>query len=159
MSLTHSTLRASRARTRGARIAALLATAAIAGCSHGAKGVRPIAPPPSAGYTYMFKPTEAPATPDQAAPAILEVDVNAQQLVAPGPLSVRVLTTTAVQTVTASAYGHSFQIPPARPGTFALASQLPTVPFFIHGRPFAIQLTAKSADGRTATTTVPLSLK
>jgi len=117
---------------------------------------------PMADYNFVYRPTPSPsATPVAApgAPQIDEIDLSDATIVAPGTIRVRVLTSTAVTSVTADAFGRTMAIPQQQPGLFALVGTIPDVPFFLKNRVYNIEFVAAVPDGRTTRVTLPLTLR
>ena len=101
-----------------------------------------------------------PAT-DQA-PADLactaEIALNAQTLISPGPVLVRITTTPDVVNVTARALGREINIQQASPGVFSGGEDIPRVPAFMR-RNYDVEIVAANAEGKTARATVPVTLR
>lgn len=117
---------------------------------------------PTPLYKFVFRPTPAPiATPFPLpnAPEIDEIDLNDSSLVPPAPLHVRVLTSEPVISVTAETFGHAIAIPQRGTGLFLFDGYIPDVPGFLRNRTYDVQFTATVIDGRTASITLPLTLK
>lgn len=121
----------------------------------------PLVTPPPSPYHFVFAPTPAPgaATPAPDAPAILEVDLTDQAISAPGPFNIRVLTSPPVSAVTIRALGRTIELPKTATGQFSVDSQLPSLPFWLKGKTFAVDFVASVPDGRTAKVTIPVTLR
>ena len=91
-------------------------------------------------------------------PQIYEVDLNGQQLSAPGPLAVRVLTSANVAAVYAHVEGQTYGIPATQPGRFELVGALPTLPPYMKGRDYSFDFEAQTADGKRTHAAVPISI-
>ncbi|MBV8363975.1 MAG: hypothetical protein JO193_05365 [Candidatus Eremiobacteraeota bacterium] len=109
----------------------------------------------SAPYAYVTKVPQAAAN-DPAAPQIYEVDLNAQQLSAPGPLAVRILTSSNVNAVYVHVEGQTFGIPLTQSGQFQLAVTLPTLPSYMKGRNYQFDFEALTTDGKRTHVDVPV---
>lgn len=117
---------------------------------------------PSPAYHFVYRPTPSPVTtpfPLPNAPEIDEIDLNEAALVPPAPLHVRVLTNTSVVSVSAETFGRSIAIPQHDRGIFTFDGYIPNVPDFLRNRTYAVSFTAAAGDGRTASVTLPLTLK
>jgi hypothetical protein len=123
----------------------------------GASAAPSPSPTPAPQYAYVTKIASPPAA-DPSVPQILEIDVNAQQLTAPGPLDVRVLTSPNVTAVFAHVSGQTFSIPFTQAGQFELAMALPALPSYMRGRSYDFDIEALTADGRRTNAGVPLSV-
>ena len=108
-----------------------------------------------AQYMYVTK-VPAPSSDDTALPQIFEVDLNAQQLSAPGPLAVRILTSPNVSSVFLHVEGQTFGIPLAQSGQFELAMTLPTLPSYMKGRNYSFDFEALTTDGKRTHVSVPV---
>jgi hypothetical protein len=118
----------------------------------------PGAPASAAPYGFVYTPPANAQNADPQAPRILEIDLNANVLSAPGPIRVRVLTTAAVNAVVARTMGRELGVPEQAPGVFGADDQLPNIPFFLRNRTYNVQFVATTPDGRSVTTTIPLTL-
>jgi hypothetical protein len=131
----------------------------------------PSTPPPTAVplptatpvYKFVYRPTIVP-TPaaDPNTPQIAEIDLSDTTVVTPGDVHVRVLTSYAVINVFAQTLGRTVAIPRAAPGLFLLDTQVPGIPFFmsyLKNRTYPIVFSAGVPDGRTASVTLPLTLR
>jgi hypothetical protein len=115
----------------------------------------PNASPTPNPFTYVVAPQPGPT----GAPRILEIALNDRVLHKGGMLLVRVTTSTDVTTLVARTLGHEIGIPQGAPGYFAGQQQLPTgIPFFLLGRDYQVEFVATTADGRTATYSIPIRL-
>ncbi len=115
-------------------------------------------------YRFVYKPTPAPAGvttpfPLPGAPQIVEIDLSDSTLVTPGSLRVRVLTSESVATVAAETFGNAVAIPKKESGLFSFDGYVGDVPAFVKNRTYDVTFTATGSDGRTATVTLPLTLK
>lgn len=113
-------------------------------------------------YRFVWLPTPSPGNtpfPGPHPPQILEIDLNDQTIETPGELRVRVLTSVDVAVVTARAAGREIGLPRVQTGVFGGSYQVPQVPSFLSGQTFDVDFIAATADGRTATITLPLGLK
>jgi hypothetical protein len=151
-------------------VTALLATAlgvvaAAAVLAQAAPSPAPSATPlPTAtpAYRFVYRPTPSPETtpfPLPGTPQIEEIDLNDSALVPPAPLHVRVLTTPEVVSVNAETFGRSIAIPQHDRGVFTFDGYIPDVPGFLRNRTYDVSFIAAGLDGRTATVTLPLTLK
>lgn len=111
-----------------------------------------VPPPPPA-------PSVAPASEQEKAPQILEIDLNERELSAPGPLSVRVVTSINVNGVWARVAGRERGIPPTHAGLFEASDQLPRMPFFLKGKEYTVDFVAKTVDGRETVVSIPIFIK
>jgi hypothetical protein len=110
----------------------------------------PTHPPlPAMNYKTVFQP---PASPGPTLPIILEVDLNDKVL--RGSVAIRVLTSENVVKVVSGAMGRSGQIPQVGPGDFEGMSKIPKLPMSLK-----LEVVATSADGRTTSVKIPVSLK
>jgi len=116
------------------------------------------APSSVAPYGYVYTPP-ASQNADPNAPQILEIDLNDSLLSAPGPIRVRVLTNPIVNSVVAQAMSRELAVPQEAPGVFGADAELPNVPFFLHARTFKVQIIASTPFGRTASVTIPITLR
>jgi hypothetical protein len=117
---------------------------------------------PTPAYHFVYRPTPSPVTtpfPLPNAPEIDEIDLNEAALVPPAPLHVRVLTNPTVVSVNAETFGRSIAIPQHDRGIFTFDGYIPNVPDFLRNRTYAVSFIAASSDGRTASVTLPLTLK
>ncbi len=119
-------------------------------------------PSPTPAYRFVYRPTPSPVStpyPLPNAPQIEEIDLNDSALVPPTPLHVRVLTSPMVVSVSAETFGRAIAIPQHDRGIFTFDGYIPDVPDFLRNRTYDVQFTAAVLDGRTATVTLPLTLK
>jgi len=117
---------------------------------------------PSPAYHFVYRPTPSPVTtpfPLPNAPEIDEIDLNDAALVPPAPLHVRVLTNPSVVSVSAETFGRSIAIPQHDRGVFTFDGYIPNVPDFLRNRTYPVSFIAAAGDGRTASVTLPLTLK
>jgi len=136
-------------------LSVLFATIALSG--NAGKALAQTSPPAVADYGYVTKvPVAAPADPSM--PQILEIDMNSQQLNAPGPLAIRVLTSTNVSAVYIHVEGQTFSVPLTENGRFELTTTLPTIPSAMKGRNYSFDFEAVTADQKRTHTGVPVFL-
>lgn len=117
---------------------------------------------PSPAYHFVYRPTPSPVTtpfPLPNMPEIDEIDLNDAALVPPSPLHVRVLTNPSVVSVSAETFGRSIAIPQHDRGVFTFDGYIPNVPDFLRNRTYPVSFIAAASDGRTASVTLPLTLK
>jgi len=75
-------------------------------------------------------------------------------------LLVRITTSADVTRVIARTWNREIGIPLISPGVFSGQEQLPgTIPFFMLNRTYQIEVVATTADGRSASFTVPVRLE
>jgi hypothetical protein len=120
-------------------------------------------PTPTPIYKFVYRPTPVPTpAPDPNTPQIAEIDLSDSTIVTPGDVHVRVLTSYAVTNVVAQTLGRSIAIPRTAPGLFTLDATIPGIPFFmsyLKNRIYPIVFYAQVPDGRTASVTLPLTLR
>jgi len=127
--------------------------------SHAAIAQVPAAPPVSGEqYGYVTK-VPSPASMDAAMPQILEIDVNAEQLSAPGPIALRVLTSPNVAAVSAHIEGETIGIPASRAGEFQLEAMLPTLATYMKGKTYNLDFEATTADGKQTHVQLPIMIR
>ncbi len=117
---------------------------------------------PSPAYHFVYRPTPSPVTtpfPLPNAPEIDEIDLSDAAVVPPAPLHVRVLTNPTVVSVSAETFGRAIAIPQHDRGVFTFDGYIPSVPDFLRNRTYNVEFIAASLDGRTASVTLPLTLK
>jgi hypothetical protein len=115
---------------------------------------QPTQTPPHFGY--VVDPSPGPA----GSPQIVEVSINDRTLHAGGMLLVKVTTSTDVTSLFARTMGHQIGIPLIAPGVFAGQTQLPDqIPFFLLNRTYPVDFVATTADGRTTTASLPITLQ
>jgi hypothetical protein len=117
---------------------------------------------PTPLYKFVYRPAPSSTTtpvPGPNPPEIDEIDLNDSSLVPPAPLHVRVLTGAAVVSVAAQCFGRSIAIPQKTIGEFTFDGYIPQVPGFLRNRTFNIEFVAKVEDGRSASITLPLTLR
>ncbi len=125
----------------------------------------PVVTPTPSPFHYVIVPTPAPspsvspASALEQAPQILEIDLSDKELSAPGPLSVRVITSINVNGVWAHVAGRERGIPPTHAGLFEASDQLPSMPFFLKGKVYTVDFVAKTVDGRQTVVSVPIFIK
>ena len=107
-------------------------------------------------FNYIVAPTPGPS----GAPQIVEIALNDRVMHKGGWLLVRVTTSLDVTAVFARAMGHDIGIPQGAPGYFAGQQQLPNgIPFFFLNRTYWVEFIASTADGRSASFSLPLRLE
>jgi len=110
-------------------------------------------------FAYIVAPPPPPPTAANG-PRIAEIAVNDRILHKGGMLLVRITTSTDVTRVIARGMGREIGIPQMSAGVFSGQEQLPTgIPFFMLNRTYQIEIVATTADGRTASFTVPVRLE
>ena len=113
-------------------------------------------------YNFVWKPTPSTNStpfPELGAPEIFEIDVTDQTITAPGPLHVRVLTSDTTVSVVAESMGYEFSLPKTGRGVFRFDGILPSVPGYIKGKRFDVNVTATSENGRVLQFSLPFMLK
>lgn len=113
-------------------------------------------------YNFVYRATPSPGAtpfPVPGAPSIDEIDLSDDTLVPPTIVRARVLTNIYVSTMTAETFGQVLAIPRVRPGVFALEASITDVPGYLRNHSFNVTFTASVTDGRTATITLPLSIR
>jgi hypothetical protein len=107
-------------------------------------------------FGYIVVPSPGPT----GQPQFLEIAAN-DKVLHPGQLAIlRVTTTTDVTSVVANALGSDLALPQAAPGVFGGQEQLPGwIPFWYLGKNYTVTFTARTSDGRAATTTLPIRLQ
>ncbi len=114
-------------------------------------------PPPSPSpFGYVVVPSPGPT----GQPQFLEIAAN-DKVLHPGQLALlRVTTTPDVTSVVANALGSDLALPQAGPGVFGGQEQIPGwIPFWYLGRSYTVTFTARTSDGRVATTSLPIRLQ
>lgn len=127
----------------------------------------PVPPPvtaptatPAFGFVYKQRPSvETTPFPGPNPPQIAEIDLSDATLVTPGTIRVRVLTSDPVVAVVAETFGNTIAIPEQKPGLFAFEGYVGVVPAYVKNRTYDVTFTASTRDGRTATVTLPLTLR
>jgi hypothetical protein len=116
----------------------------------------PNAAPAPNPFGYVVVPSPGPT----GQPQFLEIAAN-DKVLHPGQLAIlRVTTTPDVTSVVANALGSDLTLPQAGPGVFGGQEQLPGwIPFWYLGRNYTVTFTARTSDGRAATTTLPIRLQ
>ncbi len=115
----------------------------------------PATPAPNP-FTYVVVPSPGPS----GQPRFLEIAVNDRVLHPGGMAILRVTTSPDVTSVVANALGSDLTLPQAGTGVFGGMEQLPGwIPFWYLGRNYTVTFTARTADGRVATTTLPVRLQ
>lgn len=117
---------------------------------------------PTPLYKFVYRPAPSATgtpVPGPNPPEIDEIDLNDSSLVPPAPLHVRVLTGAAVVSVAAQCFGRSIAIPQKTIGEFTFDGYIPQVPGFLRNRTFNIEFVARVGDGRSASITLPLTLR
>ncbi|HYW53841.1 MAG TPA: hypothetical protein VE826_07725 [Dongiaceae bacterium] len=108
-------------------------------------------------FTYIVEPPPPAAG---TGPRITEIAANDRVLHKGGLLLVRITTSPDVTHVLARAMGREIGIPQMSPGVFSGQETLPTgIPFFMLNRTYQIEIVATTADGRSASFTVPVRLE
>jgi hypothetical protein len=116
---------------------------------------QPPATPNPFGYVVAVPPPPAGGS-----PRIVEIAANDRVLHKGGMLLVRITTSPDVTRVIARTWNHEIGIPLIAPGVFSGQEQLPgNIPFFMLGRTYQIEVVATTADGRSASFTVPVRLE
>jgi len=115
------------------------------------------APATAPQFAYIVAPP-SDANASAGTPRILEIALNAQTLVSPGPVLVRITTTPDVISVIARALGREITIQQASPGVFSGGETIPRVPAFMR-RAYEVEIVAANAAGKTARATVPIALR
>lgn len=108
-------------------------------------------------YKYRVVPSPNPSAASDA-PAILEVDLNDKQLTPHGKIAIRVLTTPNVVKVITRSNGRDGVLEQSAPGEFIGNGSIPGIPFIAHGWKVNIEFIATTADGRTTSLKVPVTL-
>jgi hypothetical protein len=119
-------------------------------------------PAPTPQYRFVYRATPSPNTtpfPGPHAPEIDEIDLSDSTLVPPANIYGRILTNPEVVSVSAQTMGAVLNIPQQSPGVFGLSASIPSVPSFLRNRSFDVTFTATVSDGRTASVTLPLTIK
>lgn len=154
---------------RATALAAIVLVALVASCAK-SEPTTPPAPQSTAATAQAGQPTAPttqfgyvvapPAELNAAAgsPRILEIALNAQTLVSPGPVLVRVTTTPDVVSVIARALGREITIQQASPGIFSGGETIPRVPAFMR-RSYDVEIVAATAAGKTAKASVAVTLR
>ena len=121
----------------------------------------PPTPTPQASATpNLFNYVVEPAPGPSGAPRFVQIALNDKILHRGGMLLVRITTSADVSSVIARAMGHEIGIPQGAPGYFAGQEQLPSsIPFFLLNRTYQVDFVASTADGRTATYSMPVRLE
>jgi hypothetical protein len=111
---------------------------------------------PSPLFAYVIDPSPMPS----GSPQIVEVSINDRTLHAGGMLLVKVTTSADVTVLFARTMGHQIGIPFISPGVFAGQTQLPqAIPAYFLNRTYSVDFVGTTADGRTATVTLPIRLE
>ncbi len=120
----------------------------------------PAPPATPSPYRFVFTPAPVPGASDPAsAPTILEIDLTDKILRAPGPLNIRVVTSSPVSTVTMHVLGRDLALPKTGDGLFSVDNQIPSLPFWLHGKTYEVDFIAAVPDGRSVKVTIPLTLR
>ncbi len=116
---------------------------------------QPSGTPNPFGYVVAVPPPASGST-----PRIVEIAANDRVLHQGGMLLVRITTSQDVTRVIARTWNHEIGIPLITPGVFSGQEQLPgNIPFFMLNRNYQIEVVATTADGRSASFTVPVRLE
>ncbi len=121
----------------------------------------PVPPSPQPSTTpnpfgYVVAPSPVPT----AGPRIVEIALNDKVMHMGGMLLVKVTTSPDVTAIVARTMGRELGIPQAAPGVFAGQQQLPSgIPFWLLNRTYQIEFVATTADGRSASYTIPVRLE
>ncbi len=108
----------------------------------------------------LFGYVVSPPAPGTAGPRIVEIALNDRTLHQGGQLLVRITTSPDVTSVVARTMGREIGIPQSSPGVFSGLQNLPTgIPFFLLNRSYQVSFVASTADGRSATYTLPIRLE
>jgi hypothetical protein len=161
-------LAATRLYRKPAAIAAVTLLCALTGCAKTEPAPQMATPPTQSGapsatapaasqFSYVLTP-QTQANAPAGSPRILEIALNAQTLISPGPILVRITTTTDVVNVIARALGREINIQQASPGIFSGGEDIPRVPAFMR-RSYEVEIVAANAEGKTAKATVPVTLR
>ena len=119
----------------------------------------PVPPAPAAApdpFSYKVVPSPGPS----GQPQFLEIAAS-DKVLHPGRLAIlRVTVSPDVVSVVANALGSDLTLPQAAPGVFGGQEQLPGwIPFWYLNRNYTVTFTARTADGRVATTSLPVRLE
>jgi hypothetical protein len=107
-------------------------------------------------FSYVVDPTPGPS----GMPQIIEIALNDRVMHKGGMMLVKVTTSTDVTSVKARTFGREIAVPQGAPGYFAGQEQLPDgIPFFLLNRTYQIEFVATTADGRSASFSLPLRLE
>ncbi len=119
----------------------------------------PTPTPPATPNPFQYVvPIPLPAP--NVAPRITEIAANDRILHKGGLLLVRITTSQDVTRVIARTWNHEIGIPQISPGVFSGQETLPSnIPFFMLNRTYQIEIVATTADGRSASYTVPVRLE
>jgi hypothetical protein len=116
---------------------------------------QPPASPNPFGYVVPVPPPAG-----SGSPRIAEIAANDRVLHKGGLLLVRITTSPDVTHVIARTWNHEIGIPQISPGVFSGQETLPSnIPFFMLNRTYQIEIVASTADGRSASYTVPVRLE
>ena len=101
-----------------------------------------------------------PPPPAGGSPRIMEIAANDRVLHKGGMLLVRITTSLDVTRVLLRSMGREIAVPQMSPGVFSGQEQLPSgIPSFMLNRTYQIEVVATTADGRSASFTVPVRLE
>lgn len=114
-------------------------------------------PTPTPNYKYRFTPPPNPGA-ESGSPQILEIDLNDKQLTPHGKIAMRVLTSPDVVKVITRSNGREGPLQQIAPGEFIANGSIPGIPFIAHGWKINIEFVATTADGRTTSVKVPVTL-
>ncbi len=115
------------------------------------------APTATPVYKYRVVPSPKPSAASDD-PAILEIDLNDEKLTPHGKIAMRVLTTPNVVKVVTRSNGRDGVLQQTAPGEFVANGSIPGIPFLAHGWKVNIEFVASTADGRTTSVKVPVTL-
>ena len=119
---------------------------------------QPPTPSPAPNPFAYVVPVPPPA--GNGSPRIAEIAANDRVLHKGGLLLVRITTSPDVTHVIARTWNHEIGIPQISPGVFSGQETLPSnIPFFMLNRTYQIEIVATTADGRSASYTVPVRLE
>ena len=113
-------------------------------------------PTPTPNYKYRVTPSPNPAA--SGGPQILEIDLNDKQLTPHGKIAIRVLTSPDVVKVITRSNGRDGSLQQIAPGEFTANGSIPGIPFIARGWKVNIEFVASTADGRTTSVKVPVTL-
>lgn len=104
-------------------------------------------------FTYVVKPSPAPG----GGPQILEIALNDKVLRPGGQLLVQITTSPEITRMVVRTMGREIGVPLAGTGVFSGQQTIPGgVPSFLLNRTYQIDFIGTTADGKTATATIPV---